>query len=276
MTTTGALTRELIADATLWRLILRIGSDRLSALLIGPESVERSVLFHSEALADGSVRTLENAVYDNPLLLADFASVDVIFATSELFAAPAEMSTLREAMADAMLPDFIEPRRIEAEAAGGSGAEIVYGVAADLFNFVARTFASARFHHSLAVDASYLFHRNGGTAASAHLFALCEGPGDLALVGFNAAGRLFTVSRKAALTAADCTYFILAAAGSDAKAAGPISVGGEPSLRNEVCDLLRRMQPGATVLPLTLPEDLLHLRHMAPEATFDMIFLTQL
>lgn len=266
------LTKDLIADTGLWRLILRIEDKRLAALLLGPESVERSVLFHSETLADDSLRALENAVYDNPLLLSDFAAIDIIFANSEAFVSPISAAEIREQMAQAMLPDYSSPRRIEAEEIFIS-TEAVYAVNEERYNFAARTFAAARVHHSAAIDAKYLYHRNSRNSASAHLFALCEGRDELVLIEFDAAGNLRNLSRPKAVTAEDCAYFILASVGNNNV---PMSVGGEPALRNNVCNILRQMRPDATVLPLTLPEDLLQLRHHAPEANFDMIFLTQL
>lgn len=270
MTSSTPLTRELIGDTTLWRLILRIGPDALAALLIGPESVERPVIFHSEPLADPSVKALENAVYDNPLLLADFAAIDIIFSTPELMPVPDGLGELREEMAAAMLPDSAGPRRVEAESF--PGGEVVYAVGADLFNFVARTFAAARFHHALAVNARYLTHRNAASGMGANTFALCEEPGEMTLVSFDPRGALRYLNRPQPRQAADYAYFTLAGPG----AAAPLMVGGKPALRNEVCDILRRMQPDARVLPLTLAEDLLHLRRLAPGATFDMLFLTQL
>lgn len=266
------LTKDIIADTGLWRMILRIESQRLSVLLLGPESVERSVLFHSEPLADDSIRALENAIYDNSLILGDFANVDIIFANSDAFISPLSASEIREQMAEAMLPDYSSARRIETEEVTNS-LEVIYAVNEEVFNFIARTFAAARFHHSMAINSKYLYHRNARAGASAHLFALCEGQDELALISFDAAGILCNMSRPKALTAEDCAYFILASANAQDM---PLSVGGNPSLRNEVCNILRRMRPDATVLPLTLPEDLLQLRHMAPEAYFDMIFLTQL
>ena len=45
-------------------------------------------------------------------------------------------------------------------------------------------------------------------------------------------------------------------------------------MRNEITPLLRTyMDP---ILPLTISDDLLHLRRMAPEAPVDMLMLTQL
>lgn len=269
--TSGALTRELIADTSLWRLIVRVGESRLCAMLSGPESVERSVLFHCEPLADDSVKSLENAVYDNPLLLGDFASTDVIFTTGSVFAAPASASTLLEPMAEAMLPDFSAPRRVGSERLSGTGIDLVYASDADIYNFMARTFAAARFHHALALDGGYLFHRNAAAGSSAHIYALCEDDQRLFIIAFDSAGSPAHLSVKQVRSAADCAYYILATG-----LPGAISVGGAPDRRNEVCEILRRMRPDATVLPLTLSEDLLHLRHMAPEAAFDMIFLTEL
>ena len=267
------LTKELIAEPGLWRLILRVSNQRLSAILLGPESVERSVLSHVEVLADDSVRTLENAIYDNPLLLSDFAATDVIISNSDAFVSPTSAAEIREQMAEAMLPDYCELRRIETEKITDT-MEVIYAVNQECYNFLARTFAAAKFHHSLAIDAKYLYHRNARGGASAHLYALCENSDKPALIGFDAAGNLCTLSRPGASTAEDCAYYILASGGNNDN--GPISVGGEPALRNDVCALLRRMRPDATILPLTLPEDLLHLRRQAPDADFDMIFLTQL
>lgn len=264
--TATALTKDLIADTALWRLIVRIDPRRLRAMLIGPDSVERSVLFHSEELTDASVKALENAVYDNPLLLSDFAAIDVIFSTPEIVICPAGASELRERMVNAMLPDYDTPRRIEGEAFGP--AEVAYAADADIYNFAARTFAAARFHHSLAIDARWLTYRNG---LSAHVYALCEEPGEMNLVEFDSAGQIFILSRPQVHSAADCAYYILAS-----ELPAPVSVGGESELRNETCGILRRMRPDATILPLTLPEDLLRLRQLAPQASFDMLFLTQL
>lgn len=264
------LARELIDDTSLWRLILRIDPRRLSALLIGPESVERPVVFHSEPLPDESVKALENAIYDNPLLLSDFAATDVIFSTSDLFLAPEGTEAIAEQMAAAMLPDYDAPRRVADEAF--AGGRVVFAVNSDLFNFASRTFAAARFHHALAINARYLRHRNDAAGMGANTYALCEAPGEMSLVAFDSRGRLSHLSRPEPLTAADCAYFTLAGPG----AAAPMMVGGEPSRRNAVCDVLRAMQPDARVLPLTLPEDLLRLRRMAPDAAFDMLFITQL
>lgn len=270
MNSSTPLTRDRIADTTLWRLILRIDPRRLSALLTGPESVQRPVIFHTEELADDSLKALENAIYDNQLLLSDFKRIDIIFSSPLLLTAPDGTDSLHEAMAAAMLPDYAAPRTILSESFGAGS--VVYAPDSATVNFASRTFAAARLHHALAVNATYLTHRNRDKGLPGTTYALCEAPGEMTLVGFDAAGSLRYINRPSPREAADYAYYCLAGPGTGSST----MVGGEPELRNEVCDILRRMQPGAKILPLTLPEELLHLRRMAPGATFDMLFLTQL
>lgn len=263
--TNAALTKELIDDTSLMRLILRIGPTRLSALIVGSEGVERRVLFHSEELHDASVKSLENAVYDNPLLLGDFRTIDIIFSTPELFTAPDFTAPLRDAMAEAMLPDYEAPRLIQASPFGDG--DVCYAVDAGIFNFTARTFACARFHHSLAVDALGLRGLDGHEG----LYALCEGDGEMNIVAFAADGSTRHLNRTQPRGAMDCAYYILAAA-----AAGEVlTIGGDPALRGDVSETLLKVDPNVRVLPLSLPDDLLNLRRLAPEAPFDMIFLTR-
>lgn len=270
MTATPPLTKGIIGDTTLWRMVMRIDAGRLSVLFIGPESVERSVIFHSETLPDSSSKSLENAVYDNPPLLDDFAAIDIIFSTPCCCLAPTGFDELHEPMANAMLPDYSRPRRIVSDTFGSG--EVLYAIDADLFNFVTRTFATARIRHSLAINATYLTHRNRAESMGAKTFVLCEAPGEMSVIAFNNHGNISLLNRPQPSEPADYAYFALIGASADT----PLMVGGAPALRNEVCDILRRMQPDARVLPLTLDEDLLRLRRHAPEAPFDMLFLTKL
>ncbi len=55
------------------RLILRVDNRRLSALIVGSESIDPAVASVVEELPEHSVKAFENAVYENPLLLGDFA-----------------------------------------------------------------------------------------------------------------------------------------------------------------------------------------------------------
>lgn len=254
------------------RLILRIGPKRLSALMVGPEGVDRNPAFIAEELADGSVKALENAIYDNPALLGDFDSVHVIFATTGFFTAPEGCGELHEAMADAMLPDFDAPRTILAEPFGpGAGGEVCYAVDSDILNFIARTFACARFHHTLAVSVRGLAGHLSAAPAAA-MYALCEGTDEMTLAGFGPDGRVRYLNLARPQCAADCAYHLLAAALPGEQ----MIAGGQPALTNEVCETVQKADPHALIAPLTLPQELLEIRRKAPDATFDLIFMTAL
>lgn len=268
MTAALPTTGHDVDDATLRRLILRIDPARISALILDRESTEHEVVFITDELAANGVKALENAVYDNPLLLGDFSAVDVIFSTPELLTAPAGIVELREAMAEAMLPDSECARTVLASAFGNVG-EVIYAVDTDIYNFVARTFACARFHHSLAIDCARLCSLE---ERCGRLYALNEGNGEINIVAFARNGSLRYLNRPQPHGATDCAYHILAAAES----ADTLTLGDTDRERREIIgDTIAKMRPGTRLLPLTLPENMLYLRRMAPQATFDMIFLTQ-
>ena len=153
--THSALTKELIGDTSAMRLILRIEPKRLSALIVGPESVDPTVIAHSEEIADESVRALENAIYDNPLLLGDFAAIDIIFADSDFFLLPRSAEPLLDELAEALLPDYCCQRTVMMEPLPGEAA-VGFAPDSDRLNFLSRTFACARFHHSPAIVANRL------------------------------------------------------------------------------------------------------------------------
>lgn len=265
------LTQDLIPDTSLWRLEVRIAPDSLSALLIGPMSADRSVMAHSEPLPDPTLKSLENAIYDNPLLLGDFQSVSVIISTSQLVQIPQGISApLRENIVEAMLPDSDTARRTIA--APMPDGELLAAVDAETLNFLLRTFPDARLTLSLSVDARWLTYYNRNRGDSARLYALCYAD-EMKILKFNDCGSLVFANRFDTFSAADCAYYILATAGSTPL---PVSVGGSPDLRNAVIEQLRLAAPGGEFMPLTLPDSLLTVRRQAPEICDDLIFLTEL
>lgn len=267
--TTRRLTSDLLPDTSDWKLFVRVAPDTLSALLLGPEGVEQSVLAHSEVLVDAQLNTLENAIYDNPLLLADFAGVNLTIATSQLVQIPEATSpAVAEAIAAAMLPDSDAPRRmITAPMPEGS---LLAMVDADTLNFLQRTFPDARISLSLSVTARRLNSIRPNDKAS--LYALCHHD-ELSVFAFDEQGHLKFANRFDTPSATDCAYYILAVAGTDFF---EVSIGGNADLRNEVIEQIRLASPSTSLTPLNLPEKLMNLRRNAPELTEDLIFLTEL
>lgn len=267
---TQRLTSDLIADTSLWRLSLLIADTSLQVLLLGPESVERPVISACLPLADDSLTALENAVYEHPLLLGDFARVQIVFSTPSFALVPNELLPQAESICNLLLPDYSELRQLVA--APMSTGVLCALVDASRVNFLRRTFPDAQLGHQLAVAARWLHYFNRQRGYSAHLYALCL-ESEVMIVAFGDSGEMVLANRFDAPTASDAAYYIhLCAADSPA----PISVGGEPSLRNAVCDTLRQVRPRGRILPLTLPEHLLHLQADAPELSPILLFLTEL
>lgn len=267
---TQHLTSDLVADTSLWRLLLQIGPKSLTALLLGPASAERTIMAHTEPLADTSLAALENAIYDNPLLLSDFASVRLLIDSSEFMLCPAGLTALHQQLAQAMLPDAEQPAKVLVSPM--PDGEVLTLLPAEKWNFLQRTFPDAKISDAISPSATWLAYFNGERGNSAHLYAICE-PGRMQVVRFDNRGRLAFANVFSTDAATNCAYFILAASGAERI---PISVGGFPDLRNAVTDLLRQAEPDSTILPLTLPQNLLEMRRLAPEVPDAMLFMTQL
>ena len=56
------LTRDLVADTSLWTLAVRVAPDSLSALIVGPVSADCAVMSRIEPLSDGSLKALQDAI----------------------------------------------------------------------------------------------------------------------------------------------------------------------------------------------------------------------
>ncbi len=95
----------------LWHLVLGIDDERLKYVIYSPAQ-ENSLMTGSVALAKsgvGYLKAVENAVYDNPVLLNDFGRVTVAVRSGRFMLLPPEVGTdekfAREAFA-ASMPDM--------------------------------------------------------------------------------------------------------------------------------------------------------------------------
>ena len=261
------LTRDLVADTSLWTLAVRVAPDSLSALLVGPVSADCAVMSRIEPLADGSLKAREDASCDNSLLLGEFSRTTVVLATSQFTQIPDGISHhVAERIAEAMLPDCDAPRSVLP--APMPQGQLLAAVDSEILNFLKRTFPDAGFGVSLSALARGVAALPSGAARA---FAFCY-PGEVVVLTFDAEGILTFANRFDAFSAADCAYFILAAAAGERI---PVSLGGNPDLRNDVMEQLRLAAPDLELTPIALPESLLAIRRQAPEISDDLIFLSR-
>ena len=265
--TSRRLTRDLVADTSLWTLCVRVSADSLSALVASPAGPDFSVMCCVEPLHDCSLKSLEDAIYDNSLLLGDFSRSVVVLSTSQLVQVPDGISApLAERIAEALLPDCDAPRAFVS--APMPQGQVIAAVDAETLNFLKRSFPDAAFTVSLGVLADAVASIRSDEA---RIYAFCY-PEELVVLTFDADGRLVFANRFDAFSPADCAYYILAAAGTEPL---PVSLGGEPDLRNGVIDCLKQAAPDIELAPLTLPDSLVAVRRQTPEISDDLIFLAR-
>ena len=263
------LTSDLLNETSKWSLRVRIAPDSLSALLSGPEGADRSVIAMAEPLTDPSLPTLENAIYDNPLLLADFNRATIIVDTDQMAVlAGIENDALAINVAeDALLPDSEAPRAPLTMAIPDH--KLIALLDSDTLNFLKRTFPDAKFEISLGVFANKTASLLPPEKDS--LLAVCE-PDRLFICACRADGKLTFANRFAISGPEDCAYYILAVAGLHA---GKITLGGDHDLRNRTIDEIHRAEPSAEVNILSLPDPILNSLRQAPDLPLEL-FLTDL
>ncbi len=263
--TATRLTPDLApADLTRWRLTLKVSPSALSALILGPEGPDRAVIAHSEPLADSTLEALENAIYDNPLLLSDFEQVNILISTSQRVIIPDEVpADMDEEIVQAMLPDSDGPRRLLSAPLPGAG-RIIAAIDAETLSFLRRTFPDGQFTLAMAalVDASARLR-----PADEPVNVAFTEPGELSIISFDAEGRLTFANRFEVEGAPDCAYFILAALGPEAES---LSIGGNADLRNETIEQLRLAAPDFAPTPLFLPPEVAELRRHALDIPLDL------
>lgn len=227
------------SDPDRWRQIVLISaggvrswmSDRRDSAAALRPCVDVSM----DARNPGLLRRIEDAVYDNPILLEEFAT-DIIIATERFTLIPSPLET-----------DAAENEAIFTTAIGGDAdmpmvsplgsATILYSLEPGLEDFISRTFAGARTMHHL-VPAALHFGRSpqGGTTLYADIRA-----GWIDMLAFRNKELIMACSQRWR-DPADAAYYIFAAC--DAweldPAADRFCLSGLKEPRTAVMTLLRR------------------------------------
>ena len=268
--------KDLINEPRNWSLSLRVERDALRAMLYNNEA-SGSLVVRTIGLSHDSessyVKALEEAVYDNPLLLADFRRVDVIVDTDRFTIMPADVAADIDtalAVVDAALPGVDVVEETVESALVEQGAVLFMKVPVDVAAFLRRTFNNPAISH--------------------HLVPLCRYFAESGKLGNN--GRVYVNFRQHALDiipfgndtlslantfvfndVADAVYYIMACrdalglAGSN----NEVFVAGNPDVREGITPLLRRYI--GYVMPVIFPSAMFKAGKEAMHAPFDLIVL---
>ncbi len=257
-------------NPAMWRLGLKISAATLSVVLHYPTRAG-SLIYRDIPLdpAADPLAAIQDAIYENPLLLQPFGRTDILVDTPRLTLVPAELDADHAvAIAAALWPDA----SLDATVAPIKGTDAVAVTAIDsrILSFLHRTFADAPVTHAIAPLASYfaLSERlRGGGKACVHIR-----PGAVDIIVFGPSG-LLMANTFATPSDDDVLYYILAAAGRCGLSPtdDEILVCGDAALRETLMPRLRQYH--TCVMPVIFPSRMFRAGKDALRAPFELIVL---
>lgn len=267
-----AFDKDLVKDPRVWRMTMRVGRGALHVILYS--TVEDNSLIYREISLDPNASTplkaLEEAVYDNPLLLSDFDKVYCIVETSVGYPIPSPIDNneVIEKMIQTTDPEF--DGEIIVNDINCRNARIAMGVEKDMAAFLHRTFFNISIYHHLTPLCRYFLgkHNRGN---SRRMYANLR-QGALDLLAFDN-GRMLLANTFKFSHINDTVYYILAtqqSLGID-PANNEIMLAGDTVLREELTPVLRKYI--GYVLPVIFPSSMFRAGKDSMRAPFDLIVL---
>lgn len=265
------LTAELVRLPQMSRMALCVSADMLD-VVITSKVEDNSLIWRRIPLSGASgatTRVLEETVYDNPLLLAPFSHIDIVFDTRRFLAVPADRAAddNAAAMLETLYPD-LEFEPLVNDIPGN--AVIASAVDADIMHFTGRTFPEARRMHRLTPLCRYFGSRNrGGNGGRMHVHL----HGNFVDVVAYSTGHLLTANTFEAAEVSDALYYILASAnGIDFDdTVDRMMLSGDSERREALLPMLRRYYPHA--MPAIFPSAMLRAGSQALAVPFELSLL---
>ena len=264
------LGKDLITNPRMWQLVLEVRASALEAVAFSPYE-DHALIYERiefDPSAPGTLRALEDAVYDNPMLLLDFRRVTVLYdAHHMLVLPPAGESADRAAF-----------RRVFPAALTGGGevlvnhmpqlpADIAYEIPADIAGFLRRTFPGIVIEHPLAPVATYFRAKHPTRRRGKTIVNLSDSRLDMVVLGDEAP---LVISSQRFVEPIDAVYHILAARERHSLLdTDEIMVAGDTVRRVAVTAILRRYV--RYVLPAIFPSVMFRAGKASLSAPFEMI-----
>lgn len=267
------LTLDMVPDAPLRRLAVLVTSAGLdvaiSSLVRDNELIYKHITFPEGVEPE---KAIEEVVYDNPLLTADFGKVNVVFDTPRFFVMAAEDATPDEVRRriDMLWPpenldvelepvvNVIEPDR----------TVVVSAIPRKTAGFLRRTFNNPAIMHRIAALARYFSLKNHlGNSCKMHV-RLSQGRTDIIAYGRTGLLMANTFTTK---TTEDAAYYTMAAArhlGYD-NDTDRILASGDRGLRDDYVASMRRFI--SFVMPDIFPSSLTRLGSNAMNVPFELL-----
>lgn len=273
----GSLSGISVDHTDQWRLAIRLGTDTLDTVLYSPHH-DGSLIHRALPLdpaAPSRLKALETCVYDNQLLLGDFARIScVIESRQTLILPPGLDSVTDDAAADARslifgasFPGFAGETFLSPT--GMADTAIMSGDPDGVLPFLRRTFFNVQISSHLSPLCRY-FLSTAGRASGQRLYAVLRaGAVDIVVTE---RGRLLMANTFDAPRASDAAYFILAVREMlEMPPAAETMLAGAAALREGVSPILRHFLPA--VMPVIFPSVMFRAGKEALNSPFDLIIL---
>lgn len=260
-----------IDNPRLWRLGIELTPKMMRIVrtsTVADASMRRSDIPLS---GDSYLKSLEEAVYATPDLLADYGRINIVVRTDAYTVIPrtADDTFARLCAEAAHLADDDEPTETVADDA--ESATVAWTLPADIAGFLARTFRNAPLQCHISPLIRF-FGRRSSMGNSTKLFAHIDA-GNLDIIIFTPDGKLNMAVTHRIETDTDALYFIMACAREAAMdmRSDEILLSGDPDRRRTLMPLLSRY--AARVMPIIFPSAALRAGREAFKAPFPLIVL---
>lgn len=267
------LGKEMITDPSRWQLVIELSDDELQVVAF-PAGGDHDMIYERVAFAgqaESELKRIENAVYDNPLLLGDFNRVTVLYDTQRFMCVPDVVTGMGEDVTAAAFCRYFRD--------AGCGGEILniaieemrmalaFEIPADVCGFLRRTFPGVSISHPLVPLCSYFSEKHHSSGFGKTIVSLNSGRVDVLVLGREAP---LLVNSYVIREPMDAVYYILAARKTlKLTDTDEIIIGGDRIMRAQVTPVLRRYV--RYVIPAIFPGVLLKAGRVALAAPFEMV-----
>jgi len=255
------LSTGTIANPRLWRIGMMLDTEEGTLSVAASSTVGEDALpCRCIKLADSmdTLHALEDAVYDNPMLLADFDRTTVLLRTPRFALIPRELAEDLDAAAEAaslMWTAADNRQHLITSPVAGTEASVLTACDQGVAAFLGRTFADARITHALVPELSYFASKSPRSGNSPKLFAVAADT-CVDIMAFDGR-RLLGATSYRCDDPDDMAYYAAAQAQVCGIASGELQiyVAGKPASRDALITSLRRF--ASHVMPWIFPSGLL-------------------
>lgn len=267
------LTPDLLQNPDYCHLGMRIGADSLTVMIYNPLEDNSLIVRQFPIPTEGDERqkAIESIVYDNPLLLLDFAKTNVEIESANFLLIPEEVTDEAEirklfniAHPETETRDLLIDNPLE-----GLNARAISAIRETELNFIRRTIGNVAIFSHLVPLIKYLrqqLHHGNTTKA---FINVREFSADVIVLSHD---RLYLANRFAYKEPSDLIYYILAATTPPGGyEVNETLVTGNRPRRDQIIKGLREFR--SSVMPMIFPSEMYRAGRVSLSSPFDLIIL---